>query len=253
MAGLTVPQYYQVLITFFLSIGAMLGASAYFFVKRFDISQRYRLVVTLCAVFCLIAAANYFFLYLTLRDAVVISDGVVRSFSGVYDDSYRYADWILTVPLQLVAFTLILDTPAEETKARALILALLGAEMIMLGYPGQVSGVGETRWQWFTYALVPFLVILGHLYSGMGSDIEAEPEGPRDLILAARLVLVLCWPVYAGVFVVQTLGHKGPLVFVGTQVAYAAADIGAKILFAVLITMAAEAKSALRAPPSTAP
>ena len=251
MAGLTVPQYYQVLIIFFLSIGAMLGASAYFFVKRFDIPQRYRPVVTICAVFCLIAAANYFFLYLTLKDSVAISDGIVKSFNGVYDDSYRYADWILTVPLQLVAFTLVLDTPAEETKARALILALLGAEMIMLGYPGQVSGVAATRWQWFTFALIPFLLILGHLYSGMESDIEDEPEEPRDFILAARLVLVLCWPIYAGIFVVQTLGYKGPFVFVGTQVAYAIADIGAKILFAVLITMAAEAKSPPRAPTRT--
>ena len=244
MAGLSAIQYYQVAIIFFLSIGAMSAAAVYLFLKRTEIAPRYRPVVLLSIFFCLIAAGNYVILYSAWKESFTIANGVVTSVNAVYDDTYRYADWLLTVPLQLVAFTLALDTPPQKTRLRAFILALLGAEMIGLGYPGQISTVAETRWLWFSVAVIPFALIIGHLYRGMGADIKAEREETRHLITWARFVLVMCWPVYAAIFVVQTLGHKGPFVFVGTQAAYAVADIGAKIVFAVLLCMAAAAKSA---------
>ncbi len=60
---------------------------------------------------------------------------------GFYNDIVRYADWLLTVPLLVIALILVLDMPARQARLRCLVLGVQAAEMILLGYAGQISTV----------------------------------------------------------------------------------------------------------------
>ena len=199
----------------------------------------------------MVATYNYARIYVSWHDAFAVVNGAVTSTGVPYTDTFRYADWLITVPLLLVAFVTVLDLPPRQIRLRSIILALLGAEMIAVGYPGQIATSIETRWLWFGVGMIPFVIILIQLFGSLGNAIEAEPAEGRTAIRLARLGLVLSWPVYAVVYVLPLLGFKGSFVFVGIQVGYALADISAKALYGVLIWSAASAKSARRAESST--
>ena len=173
-------------------------------------------------------------------------DGVVTRTGTPYSDAFRYADWLTTVPLLLVAFVCVLDLPLRQIRMRSLLLGLLGAEMIALGYFGQVATNAETRWVWFGIGMVPFLIIQVQLYGSLGKAVNEQPAAARQAVRMARLGLSLSWPIYAVVYVLPLLGLSGPFVFVGIQVGYAIADIMAKAFYGTLIWMAAVEKSGSR-------
>ena len=243
---LSVEQFDLVGTVFSFAIGAMGIASLFFLLQRSDVAVRYRMPVTLLCLVSVVATYNYVRIYISWQDAFAVVNGAVTSTGVPYNDTYRYADWLITVPLLLVAFVTVLDLPPRQVRLRSIILALLGAEMIALGYPGQIATSVETRWLWFGIGMIPFLIIFIQLYGSLGKAIEAEPVEGRMAIKLARLGLVLSWPIYAIVYVLPLLGFKGSSVFVGIQVGYAFADISAKALYGVLIWTAAAAKSAPR-------
>ena len=247
MVALTASQYSLIVGVFVLCFCAMAAASLYFLVSRSDVLVRYRTAVTLCGMFCLIAACNYFWHFTTWRESFTVSHGVVTQVGESFDDSHRYVDWVLTVPLQLMAFAFVLDLPVRQARVRSLILGSLGAEMVALGYPGQISGDPQTRWLWFGLAIVPFLLIVGQLFVGLAKAVREEPEESRGLVKMARLVLMVTWPVYAVIYLLPMFDIKGATAFVGVEAAYAVADIGAKVFYAALVCMAASSKSAVRA------
>ena len=247
MVALTASQYSLIVGVFVLCMCAMAAAALYFLVSRSDVLPRYRTAVTLCGLFCAVAGMSYFWHYTTWRDSFTVSHGVVTQIGETFDDSHRYVDWVLTVPLQLIAFAFVLDLPTRQARVRSLILGSLGAEMVMLGYPGQISTDAQTRWLWFGLAIVPFLLIVGQLFVGLAKAVREEPEESRGLVKLARLVLLVTWPVYALVYLLPLFDIRGSTAFVGVQAAYAAADIGAKVLYAALLCMAASSKSAAKA------
>merc|ERR1712014_293887 len=55
---------------------------------------------------------------------------------------YRYVDWSITVPLQMIEFNLILKAAGKQTSA-AMFWKLLGGTVIMLafGYSGEIAVV----------------------------------------------------------------------------------------------------------------
>ena len=244
---LSVDQFELVGTVFSFAIGLMGIASLFFLLQRSEVAARYRMPVTLLCLISVVATYNYVRIYMSWHDAFAVVNGVVTSTGVPYNDTFRYADWLITVPLLLVAFVTVLDLPPRQVRLRAGILALLGAEMIALGYPGQIATNVEARWLWFGVGMIPFAIILIQLYGSLGQAVNAEPVEGRTAVKLARLGLVLSWPIYAVVYVLPLLGFKGSFVFVGIQAGYAFADISAKALYGVLIWTAAAAKSAPRA------
>ncbi len=244
--NLTGQQHELIMVVFSFAAGVMAISSIFFFSQRSEVLPRYRVSITLLSLVSLVAAYYYLRLYQAWREAAVVVDGVVSRTGVPYHDAYRYADWLTTVPLLLIAFACVLDLPPSQAKSRSLKLALLGAVMIALGYFGQVATTVETRWAWFCAGLVPYLFIQIQLYGALGRVIDDQPPAARMPIRMARLGLALSWPIYAVVYVLPLLDLSGPVVFVGIQVGYAAADIIAKAFYGILIWMAAVEKSGVR-------
>merc|ERR1711916_297560 len=79
-------------ISFWVISMAMLAATVFFFVERNSVKASWRTSVTLMGLVCGIAFVHYMY----MRNVWVTT--------GATPTVYRYVDWLLTVPLQMLEF-----------------------------------------------------------------------------------------------------------------------------------------------------
>ena len=240
---LTVNEFNLVENVFSFAIGVFGVSALFFLLQRNEVAPRYRVMVTLLCLVSIVACYNYVRLFEGWNNAFSIVNGEVRNTGHSYDDTFRYADWLLTVPLLLVSLVLSLDMPARQARLRALMLASLAMEMIALGYPGQISSSFETRWLWWGVSMVPFMLIVYQLLVSLAGTIRNQPPEARGLVSAARFVTIVVWCFYPAVFVMPMLGVTGTGAFVSAQVGYAVADMVAKSCYGMLLYMVVARKS----------
>ena len=243
MGQLGVVQYTIVVNVFSLMVAAMGGAAAFFLLQRNEVLARYRTGMVLLGIVCAISAYSYYRLFVSWADAYQVVNGAVRPTGLPFNETFRYVDWLLTVPLLLVAFLSMMDLPSRQARLRMIVLSVLSAEMILLGYPGQLATTTEAQVLWLTVAALPALIIVYQLFVGLNPGILAEPPDARRLFRAARLLTVSSWALYPVVCLLPVFGVTGPLPFTATQVAFAAADTVAKVAYGVVLFRAAAQKS----------
>ena len=87
-------------MTFWLATAIMLASTVFFFIERSDVSGKWRTSMTVAGLVTGIA----FWHYLYMREMWVET--------GATPTVYRYIDWFITVPLQVVEFYLIVAAVA---------------------------------------------------------------------------------------------------------------------------------------------
>jgi bacteriorhodopsin len=133
----------------------------------------------------------------------------------------------------------------SETISKSVKLGGAAALMIVLGYPGEVSGgIDSTRFIWGALSMIPFLYIVINLFSGLSESIEKQPADVRGLISSARWVVILSWSFYPVVYFAPfAMALDGGTATTVIEVGYTIADIVAKAVFGVMIFMIAVRKS----------
>ena len=243
MGELSINQYTIVADLFSLMIAAMGAASVFFFMQRSEVLQRFRMGITLLGLMSMVSSYSYYRLYVSWTDAYHAVNGVLRSSGTTFNEGYRFVDWLLTVPLLLVAFLSMMDLRSRQARLRSIVLAVLSAEMILLGYPGQLATTVEARALWWVVAMLPASIIVYQLFVGLTPAINAEPLAARKLFRAARLLTVSSWTIYPVIALLPILGVAGSTTFTAVQVGYAAADLLAKAAYGVVLFQAAVQKS----------
>ena len=125
-----------------ISIG-MVAATVFFFIESMKVDAKWRTSLVVAGLVTMIAAIHYFYMrgyYISTGDSPTV---------------FRYVDWILTVPLQIIEFYLILA--AITIVSVSLFWRLLIASLVMLvaGYLGEVnSGSSSMLWILFIIGLV---------------------------------------------------------------------------------------------------
>lgn len=243
--GLSIGQYD--LITNFFSFGAatMFAATIFFWLGLSQVSQKYKTAVVITGLVTFIAGYHYVQIFLSFREAYTAIDGVVRSSGVAFNVAYRYVDWLLTVPLLLIELILVMSLTQSETVRKSVMLGGAAALMIVLGYPGEVSGgIDGTRMLWGVLSMIPFLYIVVTLFSGLSESISKQPESVRGLISSARWVVILSWSFYPVVYFAPfAMQLDGGTAIAVIEVGYTIADIVAKAVFGVMIFMIAVRKS----------
>ncbi|XZE19102.1 bacteriorhodopsin-like [Pirellulaceae bacterium SH449] len=255
MPDLTVLQYTIVDNIFSMTVATMGAAALFFFLSRSSVDEAYRPALMVSGIVVSIACYHYFMIRHSWQDAYTLADGGYKGTGAAFNDFYRYADWILTVPLLMVELIAVMRLEAGKARSLLTRLVIAAALMIALGYPGEVISSPEgwtTRVIWGALSSVPFFYILYVLWTELTKSLDTQPVAARKLIELARLVLLLTWAVYPiayalGGTMTALEAKAGGAVdaggIVGLQVGYAIADMTAKAGFGLLIYFIARAKS----------
>jgi bacteriorhodopsin len=242
---LSFGQYQLIYNSFSFGVAAFMAATIFFWLGLSQVTHKYKTAVVITGLVTFIAAYHYLRIFSSFSEAYTAANGVVTSTGVAFNVAYRYVDWLLTVPLLLVELILVMSLTRSETVRKSVMLGGAAALMVVLGYPGEVSGgIDSTRMLWGALSMIPFVYIVVTLFSGLSASIAKQPEDVRGLISAARWVVIVSWSfypvVYFAPFIMSLDGGTATTVI---EVGYTIADIVAKAVFGVMIFMIAVRKS----------
>jgi len=242
---LSFGQFQLIYNSFSFGTATFFAATLFFWLGLSLVSKEYKLAVIITGLVTFIAGYHYLRIFESWNDAYTAVDGVVTATGASFNVAYRYVDWLLTVPLLLIELILVMGLSKSETVRKGITLGGAAALMILLGYPGEVSGgIDSTRLVWGILSMIPFLYIVYSLFVGLSASINSQPQEVRGLISLARYVVIGSWffypIVYFAPFVVPMDGGTATAVI---EVGYTVADVVAKAFFGVLIFTIAVRKS----------
>jgi bacteriorhodopsin len=242
---LSFGQYELIYNAFSFGTAAFLASTIFFWLSLPQVSKQYKTALIITGLVTFIAGYHYLRIFTSWGEAYTAVNGVVTATGVPFNVAYRYVDWLLTVPLLLIELILVMGLSKAETVSKSVKLGSAAALMIILGYPGEVSGgIDSTRFIWGALSMIPFLYIVITLFSGLSDSISKQAADVRGLISAARWVVILSWCFYPVVYFapfVMTLSGGAAMTVI--EVGYTIADVIAKAVFGVMIFMIAVRKS----------
>ena len=215
-------------MSFWIISAAMTAATFFFFMERDRAVGKWKTSLSVAALVTGIAAIHYFY----MREVWIVS--------GTSPTTFRYVDWLLTVPLQIIEFYLILTAIAVVRSA--LFWKLMAASVVMLvfGYFGEIRSINV--WGAFAISMLAWLFIIYEVFLGEASKISAEngTEASKKAFNALRIIVTVGWAIYPLGYV---LGYTGGGSENTLNIVYNLADFVNKIAFGVVIWAAATSSS----------
>tara|TARA_Y100000590_G_C15074439_1_gene771349 strand:- start:65 stop:586 length:522 start_codon:yes stop_codon:yes gene_type:complete len=156
---------------------------------------------------------------------------------------YRYIDWLITVPLQIVEFYLILA--AIRKVPTSLFWRLLIASLVMLvaGYLGETGMIQP--FLGFVIGVAAWIYILFEIFSGEAGKL-ASRSGNKALVTcfgAMRMIVTIGWAIYPLGYIFGYL--TGGVDSNALNIIYNLADFINKIAFGLVIWAAAMSNTSL--------
>lgn len=235
MPTLSIDQYDMVYNALSFTIATMGAAFVFFLLARNTVAYKYQRVMMIAAVIVGIAAYHYVRMFASWNMAYGHTGATYSPTNERFNEAYRYADWLLTVPLLLVELIAVLSLTDRQRGGLTSRLVIAAVLMIVLGYPGEVSSDTTTRFIWGVLSTIPFVYILYVLWGELGAVMAKETPEVRDLLSNLRWVLLASWGVYPIAYLLPFFNIDAASALVGRQVGYSIADVVAKPMYGLLI------------------
>ncbi|HYN28611.1 MAG TPA: bacteriorhodopsin-like [Dermatophilaceae bacterium] len=249
--SLTAGQFDIVYNLLSLTIASMLFTALYLVLSQRRVAPRYRNAVVVSAIVCGIAAYHYFRIFQNFKESYPPGEGVTSDHqlsNVVFNEAYRYVDWLLTVPLLLVETVAVMALARAAQRSLLVKLIPAAVAMILLGYPGEVATTNTARLIWGFLATLPFIYIVYVLFVELSRSLDRQPPEVRRVAKLLPVTLVALWSVYPVAYLFPVFGGDffgGADGFVLRQAGYSIADILAKAAFGLLIFYVARVQSRL--------
>ena len=212
-------------ISFWIISMGMLAATAFFFLERSSIAVAWRSSVTVAGIITGVAFVNYIY----MRGAWVQT--------GEVSTVYRYIDWLITIPLQMIEFYLILSV-VRKVSSRMFWRLLIGSlVMVIGGYLGETEAI--PRFLGFIIGMAGWIYILYEIFSGEAGRVAAK-SGNKPFVTAfnaLRMIVTVGWAIYPLGYIFGYL--TGGVDVNSLNVIYNLADFINKIAFGLVIWAAA--------------
>jgi bacteriorhodopsin len=217
-------------VSFWLATAMMLAATVFFFIERDRVKGKWKTSLSVAGLVTGVA----FWHYLYMREAWVDT--------GSSPTVYRYIDWLITVPLQIVEFYLIL---AAVTKVSANVFwKLLIASLVMLvgGYMGE-AGYMEVM-PAFIIGMAGWIYIIYEIFKGEASQLNENSGNAacQQAFRTIRAIVTFGWAIYPIGYYLAYLGggsHDSETL----NIVYNLADLVNKAAFGLAIWVAATSDS----------
>ena len=228
----TIEATDYVAVSFWIATAMMLASTVFFLVERNNVPEKWKTSMTVAALVTGVAWYHYTY----MREHWVIT--------GESPLVLRYIDWLITVPLQVVEFYLILAAIGVGTAI--MFQRLLGASIVMLvaGYFGEsgawdVFGDSSTE-IWFVIGMLGWAWILYELRQGeVGEAAKSGSAGVQYGFNAMKWIVTVGWAIYPLGYMMGNGFFDG----MGTDdmnILYNIADLVNKTAFGMMIWYAAK-------------
>ena len=232
-AAIPLPVDDYVGISFWVISMGMLAATAFFFMEQANVAVQWRKSVNVAGLVTGIAFINYMY----MRGVWVET--------GDTPTVYRYIDWLITVPLQLVEFYLILSA-VRKVDSNIFWRLLIGSlVMVVGGYLGEAGFINPTLG--FIIGMAGWIYILYEIFSGDAGKAAAK-SGNKALVTAfgaLRMIVTVGWAIYPLGYIFGYL-MGGVIDSSSLNIIYNLADFVNKIAFGLIIWSCAVANSSKR-------
>ena len=175
-------------VSFWLATAMMLASTVFFIMERNNVAAKWKTSMTVAAL--VTGVAWYHYTYMREHWASTYAAG-----AGESPLVMRYIDWLITVPLQVAEFYLILAAVGAATAM--LFWRLFGASLVMLiagflGESGQAPempmlAIGVAAWAYIIYE-----VWAGDAKKGA----DTTSEGTQFAFKAMAIILTVGWAIY---------------------------------------------------------
>ena len=219
-------------ISFWVISMGMLAATAFFFLEAGNVAAGWRTSVIVAGLVTGIAFIHYMY----MREVWVAT--------GDSPTVYRYIDWLITVPLQMVEFYLILSAVGKANSGMFWRLLLGSVVMLVGGYLGEAGYINATLG--FIIGMAGWVYILYEIFSGEAGKAAAK-SGNKALVTAfgaMRMIVTVGWAIYPLGYVFGYL--TGGVDANSLNVVYNLADFVNKIAFGLVIWAAATSSGGRR-------
>merc|ERR1711899_123437 len=202
----------------------MVAATVFFLMESTAVSFHWKTSLNVGALVTLVAAVHYFYMreyWVQLGSSPIV---------------YRYIDWTITVPLQMVEFYLILSAVQPNVSAGMFWRLLIGTVvMLIAGYCGE-AGLSNP-----TMGFILFEIFAGEAGKVAAGD-EKGSEHVKKSFSTMRLIVTIGWSIYPlGYF----FGYlQGKVKADDLNLIYNVADVINKIAFCLAIWASAMADTA---------
>ena len=218
--------------SFYFGTAAMLCSAVFFFFERGEVAPKWRTSVTVAGLVTFIAFFHYYF----MRDAwgSALASGDLTQL--------RYIDWLVTVPLQIVEFYLILKVVGKVSSG--LFWQLLIASIVMLvgGLLGEMGTINEVVG--FVIGMIGWLYVVYLIFAGGAAKASSESgnQAVQTAFNSMKLIVLVGWAIYPIGYIIGNMID----VTNGTQtmnIIYNFADLINKTAFGLVIWAAAKQDS----------
>ena len=206
-------------ISFWVISMCMVAATAFFFLETNNVSGKWKTSLALGGLVCLVAAVHYFYMrevWITTGDTPTV---------------YRYVDWLITVPLQMIEFYIILAAVAAVSAGIFWRLLIGTLVMLVAGYIQPFVG--------FVIGMAGWIYILFEIFSGEAGQLAAKAgnKSMTTAFSAMRIIVTIGWAIYPLGYIFGYL--TGGVDANALNIIYNLADFVNKIAFGLVIWAAA--------------
>merc|ERR1712117_409167 len=221
-----------VAISFWIISIAMIAATFFFFAEAQTVGSHWKTSLHVGALVTLVAGVHY--MYMREYWVQVHKSPIV----------YRYIDWSITVPLQMIEFNLILKAAKAPIGPAGFWKLLVGTVcMLAFGYAGETKAMNP--WTGFYLGLCGWAFILFEIFLGESAKASSATnvsEAVKQSFNNMRIIVSLGWAIYpAGYYLGQINDSAGATQ--ALNVTYNIADFVNKITFVLACWSCAKSDS----------
>ena len=208
-------------VSFWLVSMAMLASTIFFLYEGAHVKKEWRLSLLVAGLVTLVAGVHYDY----MRDFWVIEQTTPIV--------YRYIDWLITVPLLMVEFYIILRAVGAAVSSASFARLLFGSLfMLIFGYLGEAQLMNVTLA--FALGMIGWAVIIYEIFVGAaGSAAKSVAPAVASAFNSMRLIVLIGWAIYPIGYVWGYM--MGGVDEASLNLVYNLADFVNKILFGLII------------------
>merc|ERR1719421_238649 len=209
----------------------MIAATVFFLMESTAVSMKWKTSMNVGALVTLVAAVHYLY----MREFWVLIHG-----SPIV---YRYIDWSITVPLQMIEFNLIIKAAGGKIGAAGFWKLLIGTvAMLVFGYYGETNkdNMGLCM-AGFALGMCGWAFILFEIFVGESAQACPQDDHVKQAFGLMKMIVSVGWSIYPAGYFFGTISSVASAE--ALNVIYNIADFVNKIAFVLCCWSAAKSAS----------